>query len=226
MDDLEALKKVAWNIPGDIATNRFFKPLSIRITRSLSRKPITPTQITILLFCLRMIAAALFLFDIYLVSILAAVLLYFAQVLDYVDGELARVKELSSERGGLIDYFLDRFSDFVLYLSIAIGLYFGSRTAGVIVLGLFVVASNSFMTDVGQKVDGLKHRVKYEYKRSWKSYLTYSGSTSVIILLVATVLNEIFIGLVIIGVCCFLFAVSRFLEAYIVLRSAPVSNVS
>ena len=138
MDELEALKKVAWNVPGDIATNLFFRPLSIRITRSLSRKSTTPTQITVFLFSLRMIAAALFLFHLYFVSILAAILLYFAQVLDCVDGELSRVKKLSSERGGLIDYFLDRFADFVLYLSIAIGLYFASRNDEVIILGLFV----------------------------------------------------------------------------------------
>jgi phosphatidylglycerophosphate synthase len=220
MDELEALKKVAWNVPGDIATNLFFRPLSIRITRSLSRKAITPTQITVFLFCLRMIAAALFLFHLYFVSILAAILLYFAQVLDCVDGELSRVKKLSSERGGLIDYFLDRFADFVLYLSIAIGLYFASRNDEVIILGLFVIASNSLMTDIWQKVSGMKHNVGSAYKSSWKRYLTYGGPTSVIILIVTAVLNQIFLGMVIIGACCFIYAIAIFFDTCLALGKA------
>ncbi|MGA2973258.1 MAG: CDP-alcohol phosphatidyltransferase family protein [Candidatus Bathyarchaeia archaeon] len=222
MDELEALKKVAWNVPGDIATNLFFRPLSIRITRTLSKTSVTPTQITLISFGLRIIAAALFLTAHYWLSIIAAALLYFAQVLDCVDGEVSRVKKMSSKRGGLIDYFLDRLADFIVYLSIAIGLYFVGRRDVVVMLGLFVIASNSLMTDIGRKVDDAKQRVSFDYfdyKPSWKSYLTYSGPTSVIILLVAAVLDRIFLGLVIIGVCTFLFAIARFSEAYATLRN-------
>jgi CDP-L-myo-inositol myo-inositolphosphotransferase len=215
MDELEALKRVAWNVQGDIATNLFFRPLSIRITRNLSRTATTPTQITLFLFCLRMIASVLFLFDLYLGSIVAAILLYSAQVLDCVDGELARVKRMPSERGGLLDYFLDRISDFILYLSIAMGLYYASRQYEVIVIGLLAMASNSLMTDLGQKVDRIKQSIKYPYKQTWKSYLTYGGPTSVIILLVTAVLNRILLGLVIIAVCSFLFAIARFLDTYV-----------
>jgi phosphatidylglycerophosphate synthase len=219
MDDLEALKKVAWNVPGDIATNLFFRPLSIRITRALSRSTITPTQVTVFLFCLRMIAAVLFLFHLYFVSILAAILLYFAQVLDCVDGELSRVKNLASEKGGLIDWFLDRLGDFIVYLSIAIGLYFASRSFLAIVLGLFVIASNSFMTDIWQKTNSVKQSVGFAHKSSWKSYLTYGGPTSVMILLVTAVLNQVFLGMVVIGACCFLYAVAIFVDTYLDLRS-------
>ncbi len=225
MDDLDALRKVAWNVSGDIATNLFFRPLSIRITRRLSRTAVTPTQVTELLFTLRMIAAALFLLHIYLVSILAAILLYFAQVLDCVDGELSRVNKLSSEKGGLLDYFLDRFGDFVLYLAIAVGLYLASGRVVAIVLGLFVIASNSLMTDMWQKVSKVKRSAEpeYEYKKStkssWKSYLTYGGPTSVMILLVTSVLNQIFLGMLIIGACCFLYTVAIFFDTYLALRS-------
>lgn len=221
MDELEALKKVAWNVPGDIASNLFFRPLSIRITRTLSKTSVTPTQITLFLFGLRMVGAALFLLAHYWLSVIAAVLLYFAQVLDCVDGEISRVKKMSSSRGGLVDYFLDRLADFVVYLSVAVGLYLVERQDVVIILGLFVIAGNSLMTDIGRKVDDAKSgSFDYsEYKPSWKSYLTYGGPTSVLILLVAAVLDRIFLGLVVIGVCCFLFAIGRFSEAYVSLRN-------
>jgi phosphatidylglycerophosphate synthase len=221
MDELEALKKTAWNVPGDIATNLFFRPLSIRITRTLSKTSVTPTQITLFSFGLRIIGSALFLLAHYWLSVIATVLLYFAQVLDCVDGEVSRVKKMSSRQGGLIDYFLDRLADFVVYLSVAIGLYLVGRQDLVVMVALFVIAANSLMTDIGRKVDDAKQRVSFdysEYKPSWKSYLTYGGPTSVIILLVAAVLDRIFWGLVVIGVCSFLFAIGRFSEAYVSLR--------
>lgn len=165
-----------------------------------------------------MIGAALFLLAHYWLSIIAAVLLYFAQVLDCVDGEVSRVKKMSSKRGGLIDYFLDRLSDFILYLSIAFGLYVSGRGDEAFILGLFVIATNSLMTDIGQRVDDAKQGVSFDYfdyKPSWKSYLTYGGPTSVLILVVTAVLDNIFLGLVIIGVCSFLFAIGRFSAAYV-----------
>jgi phosphatidylglycerophosphate synthase len=221
VDDLDELRKVAWNVPGDIATNLFFRPLSIRITRALSKTPVTPTQITFLSVGLRMIGAVLFLYANFWMSIIAAILLYFAQVLDCVDGEVSRVKKMSSALGGMIDYSLDRFSDFIVYVCIALGLYWASRQEGAVILGLFVVASNSLMTDVGGNVDNVKQSVGFAHKESWKDYLTYGGPTSVIILIVAAVLNRIFLGLVLIGVCTLLFTIARFLKACVDLRHPP-----
>lgn len=220
MDELEALKKVAWNVPGDIATNLFFRPLSIRITRTLSKTSVTPTQVTLFSFGLRMIASALFLFAQYWLSIMAAVLLYFAQVLDCVDGEVSRVKHMSSKGGGLIDYFLDRLSDFFVYLGVAFGLYFIGGGYVVLLLGLFVIASNSFMTDIVQKVFSVRHPGRSSHKRSWKDFLTYGGPTSVLILLVTAILNDLVLGLLIIGVCSFLFALAIFSDAYVGLWKA------
>jgi hypothetical protein len=72
LDDLDALRKVAWNVPGDIVTKLVLRPFSIRITRALFKTAITPTQITLASFVIRMLGAALFLYAQHGLSVLAS----------------------------------------------------------------------------------------------------------------------------------------------------------
>jgi CDP-L-myo-inositol myo-inositolphosphotransferase len=153
----------------------------------------------------------------YLLTVLAGLLVYLSHVLDCVDGELARVRKTASSSGALLDYFLDRLSDIVLYSSITISLVASSGDQMTLILGMLVMASTFFMTDVGQAAATLRRTTNAERPGVFR-YFYYGGSANTMIILAASVADQLFVGLVLIGVLSFVFTVARFSEAYVVLK--------
>ena len=90
-------------------------PFSLYVSRKLSRLvsgvlvrlPITPNQITLLSFFIGIVACWFFLQGGYRYSMLGAVVLYTSIILDCSDGEVARLKFMSSRYGGLLDSLCD-----------------------------------------------------------------------------------------------------------------------
>lgn len=90
-------------------------PFSIYVSRKLSRLvsgvlvrlPITPNQITLLSFLTGIVACWFFLQGGYRYSVTGAVVLYASIILDLSDGEVARLKFMSSKYGALLDTICD-----------------------------------------------------------------------------------------------------------------------
>jgi CDP-L-myo-inositol myo-inositolphosphotransferase len=216
-DELELLKKAAWKESDSTAAMLFMRPLSIRITKALLRTRISPASVTVTAFFVKMLACLIFPFNLYLLTVLAGLLVYLSHVLDCVDGELARVRKTASSSGALLDYFLDRLSDIVLYSSITISLVASSGDQMTLILGMLVMASTFFMTDVGQAAATLRRTTNAERPGVFR-YFYYGGSANTMIILAASVADQLFVGLVLIGVLSFVFTVARFSEAYVVLK--------
>jgi len=70
---------------------------------------VTPNRLTILSFLAKAIPAGLILYGTRLSVIIAAILLQFGQILDSMDGNLARCRGESGWFGGFLDRFLDAF---------------------------------------------------------------------------------------------------------------------
>ncbi|NPA51918.1 MAG: NTP transferase domain-containing protein [Aquificae bacterium] len=106
------------------------RKISTRITPLLARfDAVTPNKITVFTTLLGIIAGTLFLSKNVL---LAGILTQISSILDGCDGELARIKNLSSKFGAVLDTVLDRYVDTFIIFSIYLSL---DRTT--IVSGLF-----------------------------------------------------------------------------------------
>jgi phosphatidylglycerophosphate synthase len=162
-------------------------------------------------------SAFLFLSAGYVPTLAAGILVYLSHVLDCVDGEIARAKNLESSSGALLDYFLDRLADIAIYSGVTFGLFLSRNDPAVLALGIFVVGSNFFMTDVGQRIDKLKREKHIRRKPDIYKYFYYGGSANTIVVLAASIVGRLYEGMAIIGILSFSFAITRFAEAYIAL---------
>jgi phosphatidylglycerophosphate synthase len=85
------------------ATDRPYRAVSIFLSLALARAGATPNGITIAWIVLGLGGVGLFLVEGWIVHVLAAVLLQLSYLLDFVDGEVARLTDRRSLTGGFLD---------------------------------------------------------------------------------------------------------------------------
>lgn len=98
----------------------FVRLLSTRCTPYLARLPLTPNHITLLSIAFGIAAAAAILWGSRHGAVLGAVLLVVSYVLDNCDGEIARLKRMSSRFGARLDDFGDWLVHTVLFLAMGL----------------------------------------------------------------------------------------------------------
>ena len=109
-------------INSGIASVYLLQPLAKVLNRPLCHTPITPNQVTILGFLLGLASLPLLRDGGRTQVILAVSLLLVANVLDQIDGQLARIKFLFSSYGEKLDHYLDEIIKVLLFAPIGIGL--------------------------------------------------------------------------------------------------------
>lgn len=95
-------------------------PINIRLARVIGHTPITPNQITVISFLMMVLAAWLIASTQWHLQASGGLVLILAYTLDCLDGDLARLKNLKSPLGAMLDPMLDRFGEFALSLGVAI----------------------------------------------------------------------------------------------------------
>ncbi|MGI5912429.1 MAG: sugar phosphate nucleotidyltransferase [Syntrophomonadaceae bacterium] len=93
---------------------------SLRITKLLTKTAITPNHITLLSFLIAVMSAICFAI---VNPIFAGLLAQLTSILDGVDGEIARLKFLRSNYGGIFDAMLDRYADFLIIIGMTYSWY-------------------------------------------------------------------------------------------------------
>ncbi|RLG77281.1 MAG: CDP-alcohol phosphatidyltransferase family protein [Thermoprotei archaeon] len=88
--------------------------------------PLTPNQVSVISFLLGVVAAWLYLSG---MPIAAGVMVQIASIVDGVDGELARLKKMTSKRGAFLDAVLDRLVDILVIMSLTLYLLVYDRAA-------------------------------------------------------------------------------------------------
>ena len=106
-------------------TTFFVSTYSKYIARWAARRGLTPNQVTLISAAVGVLAAAGFATGERPAMVAGAVLLYFAFVLDCVDGQLARYTRQFSKLGAWLDSIFDRTKEYVVFAGLAIG---ASRT--------------------------------------------------------------------------------------------------
>ncbi|MDX1518841.1 MAG: CDP-alcohol phosphatidyltransferase family protein [Gammaproteobacteria bacterium] len=115
--------QVAGAIPAPAQAFPLVRHLSCRLSRLLVRTAITPNQVTGLSLLSGLACAACFAFGGYAVQVLGALLLTVSYTLDNCDGEIARVKGLSSEFGAKFDDMVDWMVDAAFFLGLGYGVW-------------------------------------------------------------------------------------------------------
>jgi len=110
------------------------------IVSFLVKTPITPNQVTIFRFIILIPLSALLLSRGNYLSALIGVFLYIVNnILDYVDGDLARIKKLSSSIGDLLEHTSDYLGENILFFGVIIGSYKILNNVNVLILGILTI---------------------------------------------------------------------------------------
>ncbi len=97
------------------------------VTRPLLKTNITPNQITTFWLILQLIGSGLMIFGFYWTNILGVMLYTIAMLLDYVDGQIARIKKISTYKGIYLEELGIYFGSPVFFLCLSVGV---SRVSG------------------------------------------------------------------------------------------------
>lgn len=171
------------------------RPLSIKLSKWLVNTSITPNQISLAVFFMSLIAALLFAVASYPLLILGGILAQFSSIVDGCDGEVARLKYLSSRYGGWLDAVLDRYSDGLLLFGLT--LYAYQQMAGSVLalcVGFSAIMGSFVLSYTADKYDNLM-----ENKIQQGFHFRMGRDIRILLILLFAVMNQVFLGLLIIA---------------------------
>ncbi len=139
--------------PGDGPVSRYLnRPISTRISVHMFMKGIyvSPNMISAIAFLLMVISGLMICLNI---TLPAAILIQLSSIIDGMDGEIARLFQTASKFGGLLDSFLDRYSDLIIIGAMGTAISFNTPWE---VLIYAVASGNVFVTSYVSHLAGWK----------------------------------------------------------------------
>ena len=129
--------------------------LNRRISRPvaslLSHTPVTPNQVS---FASLGVALGTFLSFYNGYHVAGALLAQTSSVVDGIDGDLARLKKMTSAFGGFMDAILDRYADALIILGVTVWAAEGSTGVHVWVIGFWALAGSFTLTYTRARIRG------------------------------------------------------------------------
>jgi phosphatidylglycerophosphate synthase len=113
-----------------------------QLTKLLYYTPVTPHQVIFISMVFGVVASYMIIQDNKIIVIAGAVLLFYKNVLDKVDGSLARAKNLDSRRGRFYDSISDFIVTFTLFTAISYKLYLVNPNPVIFVMGYTAMVSS------------------------------------------------------------------------------------
>jgi CDP-L-myo-inositol myo-inositolphosphotransferase len=101
---------------GTIVSAYLIDRIVVRLGVVFERLPFTPNQVTLMSAAVGVAAGILFIFDQWLAG---AISVFASMVLDGLDGEVARRKNMKSKYGAFLDTMMDRVVDTTVVLGVA-----------------------------------------------------------------------------------------------------------
>jgi CDP-L-myo-inositol myo-inositolphosphotransferase len=197
----QALLKRLRDKPNDGPVARYLnRPLSMRISRYLVQRNVTPNQISLFSFLCSLLAAGLFALGGYFALLLGGVLAQFASIIDGCDGEVARLKYQSSDFGGWFDAVLDRYADAFLLFGLTWHLLAVEVNGWILFVGFMAIIGSFMLSYTADKYDNLmRDRIQAGGKaglrmgRDVRVFLIFLGAVADMVLpvlvLIAVVMN-------------------------------------
>ncbi len=136
------------------------RPLSLRLSSLLAEARISPNLITLVSFLLALGGAVLFSLQGYMAGLMGGLLVQFSSVVDGCDGEVARLRQIASPRGGWLDTILDRYAELAVVLAITFS-YSTSHPGPLAWMGGLLSISGYYMASYVTKEFALRHGKAY-----------------------------------------------------------------
>jgi phosphatidylglycerophosphate synthase len=121
----------------------FYRPIAFRIALILRHTPVTPNMITIFSILVGIAAGYHFYSDKVIINLIGVLLLVFANILDCVDGQLARLTGIKSKIGRMLDGFAGDLWFFSVYFFISLRLIHQGWPIYIFVIAVFSGLSHS-----------------------------------------------------------------------------------
>lgn len=169
------------------------RPVSIRCSKILVNFNFTPNQISIFSFLLSLFAAAFFAMGEYRYLVFGGIMAQLASIIDGCDGEVARLKYLSSNYGGWFDAVLDRYADAFLLFGLTWHVYSTNLSSLVFVIGFMAIIGSFMVSYTADKHDNLM-------KNKIHNGLRIGRDINVFLLFLAAISNQPYLGLMVIAV--------------------------
>lgn len=169
------------------------RPVSIRCSKILVNFNFTPNQISIFSFLLSLFAAAFFAMGEYRYLAFGGIMAQLASIIDGCDGEVARLKYLSSNYGGWFDAVLDRYADAFLLFGLTWHVYSTNLSSLVFVIGFMAMIGSFMVSYTADKHDNLM-------KNKIHNGLRIGRDVNVFLLFLAAISNQPYLGLMVIAV--------------------------
>ena len=166
------------------------RPISKWITSKITDYPLTPNQISIVVFFVSMLSGLIISMEGYFFLLLGALLAQLSSILDGCDGEIARLKLLKSKFGGWFDQVLDRYSDLFIFTGLTFHTYFIHETLTVFFIGFIAV---------GGKIISSYTAYVYDSVASTRNSIRIGRDLIIFIILIGAVLNIPYITLVVLA---------------------------
>jgi len=169
------------------------RPISIQFSKHLVDYDISPNQISFVSFLLSVLAAGLFALGNYWLLALGGIIAQFASIIDGSDGEVARLKYLSSDYGGWFDAVLDRYADAFLLFGLTWYVYSQDLSQWALVIGFIAIIGSFMLSYTADKYDNLMNsRIKKGIRmgRDIRVFLIFLGA----------IFNQAYLVLIVIAV--------------------------
>ena len=154
------LASVVKNTDDGYVSQHLNRRLSLRLSSLLAGARVSPDRITVTAFVLSLGGAALLALPGYLAGLLGGIVVQFSSVVDGCDGEVARLRQVASPRGGWLDTMLDRYADLAVVLAITFS-YSSSHPGPLSWMGGILSLSGFFMASYVTKEYALRHGKPY-----------------------------------------------------------------
>ncbi len=189
-----ALLKNLRNKRNDGPVSRYLnRPLSVRISRWLAKKPITPNQISIAAFFMSVLGALILSLRSYLALFVGGLIAQLASVVDGCDGEIARVKYMESEFGGWLDAVLDRYADALLLMGLTWHAYIKKGNPISLLVGFMAMVGSFMVSYTADKYDALK-------KFNMEPVFRIGRDIRVFLIFLGSILNQAFNTLLVLAI--------------------------
>ena len=143
-----------------------------------------------------MIAAGLFALGSYWFLALGGIIAQFASIIDGSDGEVARLKYLSSDYGGWFDAVLDRYADAFLLFGLTWHVYSQHLSPWALGIGFLAIIGSFMLSYTADKYDKLmKNRIQKGVRmgRDIRVFLIFLGAISnqpyLVLIMIAVFMN-------------------------------------
>ncbi len=184
------------------------RKLSVPLTGRLAQTGCTPNHVSLFTAFLCALSAVSFVFGSFLWGGLLAQI---ASILDGVDGELARLKYLRSHFGELFDSILDRYSDGVVLIGMAVGTYLQNSSPWVLVLGAAALLGAPMSMLMKEKFRSATGRTYLPAEEGpWVNLLLGNRDGRLFVVMLSGVLHVPLVGLTILALTSHLLVLVRF----------------